>query len=274
MDDRPDDRVRFLRQLVDEAPGLVVLTRGPKHVYAYLNKAALASSAFHPEMIGKTLHEARPELVRQGYEALYDGVFRTGESFVGNDAHVARETANGKPDDRILRFSLTPWRDDEGKVSGVLANAIDVTEEAATRDLQQVLFRQTEELREAAESERRRLLQLLDVIPVGMVIYDRDGKVTAGNKARARIVGDPSRSFDIASSAAYLRLRHPDGRTYTMDELPISRALRGETIRGEKVLIDRVDGVHMVVLVSAAPMRDASGAIDSAVQFYQELDES
>lgn len=30
----------------------------------------------------------------------------------------------------------------------------------------------------------------------------------------------------------------------------------------------------MVVLVSAAPLRDSSGAIDSAVQCYQELDES
>ena len=106
------------------------------------------------------------------------------------------------------------------------------------------------------------------------MIYDRDGKVMAGNKARARIVGDPSRSTDIASSAAYLRLCHPDGRAYTIDELPISRALRGETIRGERVLIDRVDGVKMTVLLSAAPMRDPAGVIDGAVQFYQELDTS
>lgn len=269
-----DDRVRFLRQLFDDAPGLVVLTRGPKHVYEYLNKAAITSSGYRPDILGKTLREARPELVEQGYGEMYDGVYRTGQSFVGHDARLVRTTADGSRDERVLRYSLTPWRDEDGRVSGVLVNAVDMTDEAAAQDLQRELLRRTEQLRSEAEAERRRLDQLLEVIPVGMVIYDRDGKVTAGNKARARIVGDPSRSTDIASSAAYLRLCHPDGRAYTIDELPITRALRGETIRGERVLIDRVDGVKMTVLLSAAPMRDPSGAIDSAVQFYQELDES
>jgi len=90
-----DDRVRFLRQLFDDAPGLVVLTRGPKHVYEYLNKAAVASSAYRADIIGKTLREARPELVEQGYGDLYDGVYRTGTSFVGHDARLVRVTADG-----------------------------------------------------------------------------------------------------------------------------------------------------------------------------------
>ena len=267
-----DDRVRFLRELFDDAPGLVVLTRGPKHVYEYLNKAAIMSSGFRPDIIGKTLREARPELVEQGYGEMYDGVYRTGKSFVGHDARLVRTTADGSRDERILRYSLTPWRDEDGKVSGVLVNAVDMTDEVAARDLQRQLLEQTEQLRSEAEAERRRLLQLLDVIPVGMVIYDRDGTVTAGNKARAGIVGDPGQATDIARSAAYLRLHHPDGRAYTIDELPVTRALRGETVRGERILIDRVDGVKMTVLVSAAPMRDPSGVIDSAVQFYQEID--
>jgi PAS domain S-box-containing protein len=267
-----DPRVRFLRQLFDDAPVLVVLTRGPKHVYEYLNKAAITSSGYRPDIIGKTLREARPELVEQGYGEMYDGVYRTGASFVGHDARLVRTTANGSRDERILRYSLTPWRDEDGKVSGVLVNAVDMTDEVAARDMERQLLRRTEELRAEAEAERGRLHQLLDVIPVGMVIYDIDGKVSASNKARARIVGDPGQTSDIASSAAYLRLRHPDGRLYEIDELPVTRALRGETIRGERVLIDRMDGVKMSVLVSAAPMRDPSGTIDSAVQFYQEID--
>ena len=269
-----DDRVRFLRQLFDDAPGLVVLTRGPTHIYEYLNKSAIASSGYRPDIIGKTLREARPELVEQGYGEMYDGVYRTGTSFVGHDARVVRTTADGSQDERFLRYSLTPWRGEDGRVSGVLVNAVDMTDEVAARDLQRELLIRTEELRAQADSERSRLHQLLEVIPVGMVIYDRDGKVTAGNRARTRIVGDPSRSVDIASSAAYLRLCHSDGRPYTIDELPVTRALKGETVRGDRVIIDRVDGVKLTVLVSAAPMRDPSGVIDSAVQFYQEIDET
>lgn len=272
MFDPSDERARFLKQLFDDAPTLVILTRGPDHVYQYLNRAALSNAGgARAGLIGRTIRE-RPELVEQGYVELYDGVYRTGESFVGQEARIDLGGPAGSRSPHVFRFSLTPWRGDDGKVSGVLTNAIDITDEVAARELQQELVRQTEQLRAQAESERLRLLQLLDVIPVGMVIYDSNGKVTAGNRARARIVGDPSRSVDIASSAAYLRLQHHDGRPYTIDELPITRALRGETIRGEGIVIDRVDGVRFSVLVSAAPLRDATGAIDSAVQFYQELE--
>ena len=272
MSDVSTDRVRFLRQLFDDAPGLVVLTRGPKHVYEYVNKAASQSSGFRPDLIGRTLREGRPELVEQGYEALYDGVYRTGQSFVANEARIVRTGADGLRDERVLRYSLTPWRDDDGKVSGVLVNAIDITDEVAARELQQELLRETELLRAEAESERLRLDQLLDVIPVGMVIYDRDGKVIRGNQARARIVGDPSRSADVATSAAYLRPAHEDGRPWAIDELPATRALRGETVRGARLYIRRLDGVEMVVLTSAAPLHDVTGAVDGAVQFFQELD--
>lgn len=272
MSDDSTDRVRFLRQLFDDAPGLVVLTRGPKHVYEYVNKAASQSSGFRPDLIGRTLRESRPELVEQGYEALYDGVYRTGQSFVANDSRVVRTGADGVRDERVLRYSLTPWRDDDGKVSGVLINAIDITDEVAARELQQELIRQTELLRAEAESERLRLDQLLDVIPVGMVIYDRDGKVIRGNQARTRIIGDPSRSADVATSVAYLRPAHEDGRPWAIDELPATRALRGETVRGARLYIRRLDGVEMVVLTSAAPLHDVTGAVDGAVQFFQELD--
>ena len=264
--------MRFLRQLFDDAPAIVVLTRGPKHVYEYLNKAAINSSGYRTDILGRPLREARPELADQGYEALYDGVYRTGQSFAASDARVVRTTADGSRDERVLRFSLTPWRDDDGKVSGVLVNVIDITDEVAARDLQRELLRQTERLRAEAESERLRLDQLLDVIPVGMVIYDRVGKVVRGNQARTLIIGDPTRSPDVATSAAYLRPAHKDGRPWTLDELPAARALRGETVRGALLYIRTLDGVEKVVLTSAAPLHDVTGAIDGAVQFYQELE--
>lgn len=267
-----DERVQFLGQLFDDAPTLVALTRGPKHVYAYLNKAARRSFRFPADLIGRTLRDGRPELIEQGYEALYDGVYRTGESFVGHDARIESLAPDGSRVERVLRFSLSPWRGEDGRVSGVLGNAIDVTDEAAARELQRELLRQTELLRDRAEAERRRLSQLLDVIPVGMVIYDREGRVIRGNEARSLIIGDPARNSDVAASVAYLRPAHADGRAWDVDELPATRALRGETVRGALLYIRTLDGVEKTVLTSAAPLHDVTGAIDGAVQFFQELD--
>jgi len=268
-----DDRVRFLRELFEDAPGLVILTRGPDHVYEYLNRAARENSpGSRPDVIGRTLREARPDVAGQGYLELYDGVYRTGESFVAHEAHVVLAAADGSRVDRYFRFSLAPWRDDDGKISGVLGNAIDISDEVAARGLQQELLRQTERLRAAAEDERRRLAELLDAIPVGVVIYDRDGRVVSGNRARLQIIGEAGQAPDVPSAVTQLQPTHEDGRPFTIDELPIMRALRGETIRAERMRVRGHDGVEMLVLSSAAPLRDASGAIHSAVQFFQELD--
>ncbi len=266
------DRVKFLRELFDDAPGLVVLTRGPDHVYEYLNRAALAnSSGFRSDLIGQTLRDGRPDVAGQGYVELYDGVYRTGESFVAHEAHLVLKTANGARLDRVFRFSLAPWREDD-KISGVLANAIDITDEVAARGLQKELLRQTEELRAQAEAERRQLAQLLDVIPVGVVIYGRDGTVISGNRARLQIIGEAGQAPDVASAVVQLQPTHEDGRPFAVDDLPIVRALRGETVRAERLRVRGPDGVMVVVLSSAAPLRDATGAIHSAVQFFQELD--
>jgi PAS domain S-box-containing protein len=267
--------IRLLRQLFDDAPTFVVLTRGPDHVYEYLNPAALASlppGRSAADYLGHPLREVRPDLDAQGYGAVYDGVFRTGTSFVAQEARVTRSETNGRRTEVVLRFSLTPWRDDAGRVTGVLTNAMDITDQVAAREVQQELIRQSEELRAAAEAERLRLAQLLEVIPVGVVIYDRDGRVTMANEFRVRIVGDVSATADVATSAAHLDPRHDDGTPFALDDLPVMRALRGETVIGTRMHITRRDGVPVIVLTSAAPLRDASGAIHSAVQFFQELD--
>jgi len=267
------DRVRFLRELFDDAPTLVMLTRGPDHVYEYLNRAALANaSGSRSDLIGRSLRESRRELASQGYVELYDGVYRTGESFVANEARVGLNAPDGSRIERIFRFSLTPWRDADGKISGVLGNAIDITDEVEARAIQRELLRQTEELRAEADEERRRLAQLLDVIPVGVVIYGRDGAIISGNRARLQIIGEASQAVDVASSVAYLQPTHEDGRPFAVDDLPIMRALRGETVRAERLRVRGHDGADVIVLSSAAPLRDATGAIHSAVQFFQELD--
>ena len=273
MTDSPNERVRSLRELFDDAPVMVTLTRGPDHVYEYLNRSALENaSGARSDLIGRSIRASRPELVANGYLELYDGVFRTGKSFVANEAHVPLKGADGARIDRVYRFSLTPWRDSDGRIGGVLGNAVDITDEVAARSLQRELLRQTEELRAEAEEERRRLAQLIDVIPVGVVIYGRDGAVLMGNRARQRIIGEAGKATDVRTSVAYLQPVRADGRPFELDDLPVMRALRGETVRAERMRVRVHGGAEVVVLTSAAPLRDANGEIHSAVQFFQELD--
>lgn len=91
--DTSTDRVRFLREVFDDAPAMVTLTRGPDHVYEYLNRAALEnSSGSRSDVIGRSLRASRPELVADGYVELYDGVYRTGKRLNGCAFVVMMET--------------------------------------------------------------------------------------------------------------------------------------------------------------------------------------
>ena len=271
--ERTTDRVRFLRELFDDAPTMVILTRGPDHVYEYLNRAALEnSSGGRTDLIGRSLRESRPDVADQGYLAIYDGVYRTGQSFTAREARVTLRASDGSRLERVFRFSLTPWRDEDGRINGVLGNAIDVTDEVEARAVQRELLLQTEQLRAEAEQERSSLEQLIEAVPAGVVIYGRDGKVIRGNRARSEILGEAGHARDIGASVASLQPMREDGRPLPVEDLPVSRALRGETVRGERMRIRGHDGAEIVVLVSAAPLRDATGAIHSVVQFFQELD--
>jgi K+-sensing histidine kinase KdpD len=55
------------------------------------------------------------------------------------------------------------------------------------------------------------------------------------------------------------------------DLRPGARALAGETVNNQQVILERLDGSQLPVLAQASPLRDASGAIGRAVVVYQDV---
>jgi len=69
-------------------------------------------------------------------------------------------------------------------------------------------------------------------------------------------------------------MRHPDGRPFTREELPIVRALAGETIaQQEQVLVHPITGREVFLLTSAAPIRGSDGEILGAVAVARDVTE-
>ena len=114
----------------------------------------------------------------------------------------------------------------------------------------------------------------------GVVACDAEGNfVTLNRRARESVVdGIPRPSFPkhlpMDKWAAHFRL-HPRGsaRLLTTDELPLVRALRGETVR-DMVLETRGEGGARAVLnVSGGPVLDDRGEIQGAVVVIQDITE-
>ena len=100
------------------APFMVSVTRGPEHVYSFVNGVS-ARVAGRDDLVGKAVTEAYPELDLTFREAL-DRVYRTGEpwSIAGAPARFAHP--DGTHRDTRLNLMFQPVRGRDGAVEGIL----------------------------------------------------------------------------------------------------------------------------------------------------------
>lgn len=133
-------------------------------------------------------------------------------------------------------------------------------------------------LQEQVEEARRRASQLetiIESIADGVFLCDKEGRIIDVNKAGLRLIGLSKKEetlLPLVDYLALLRLRHPDGRPIAMEELALSRALRGETIRGyEEIARHPQTKRDIYLLVSAAPVRDAEGNVIGAVEVISDI---
>lgn len=115
----------------EQTPALVALLREPGHRFDYVNPAY---QAFFPmPLVGLEVAEAAPELVAQGFGALLDRVFQTGESYLGAEVPFTPVAAPGEaPQERYFNFTYQAYREND-QVAGVSIFAFEVTEQVRAR---------------------------------------------------------------------------------------------------------------------------------------------
>ena len=118
-----------LAQLFEQAPSFMTVLRGPEHRFELANPAYLELVG-NRALIGKTVAEALPETVEQGYIELLDQVFATGQAFVARSARYTQSPKQPGSRERFLDFVYQPIKDDAGQVTGIFVEGADVTERA------------------------------------------------------------------------------------------------------------------------------------------------
>jgi PAS domain S-box-containing protein len=116
-----------LDDLFQRSPSLMCILSGPDHVFERANDRYLEIVG-HRDIIGKPLREALPEVVDQGFLALLDTVYQTGEAYVGTDARVLLQQRPGESaDERYVDFVYQALRAPDGEVTGIFVQGIDGT---------------------------------------------------------------------------------------------------------------------------------------------------
>ena len=155
-----------LEALIAQAPALIASLTGPRHV------VELANSNFRQlfgnrEMAGKPYAEVMPELVDQQFIDLLDQVYRTGETYYGQEAPAYIDRHNtGATELLYFNFIYQATRDAAGQVSGVLIFASEVTEQVLARQERDALQVQLLATAQRRAREREELYQVFEQAPV------------------------------------------------------------------------------------------------------------
>ena len=121
------ERTRLLN-IVQQAPVLFAVLDGPQHRFTMAN-ATFLKVVSNRDMVGRTVAEALPEAVEQGYVKMLDRVFSTGEPFLAQGARFSIVPVGGQqPEDRTLDFVYQPLREEDGRVSGIIVIGVDITD--------------------------------------------------------------------------------------------------------------------------------------------------
>jgi PAS domain S-box-containing protein len=119
------------RSLFEQAPGFVIIMRGPEHVVEFVNREhrRLFDSDTWP---GKPIRVAFPDLAGQGFFEMLDAVYATGVTQKAHNAPVRyRQPETGEAKTRYLDFIYAPFFDGDGRMSGVFCEGFDVTDRVA-----------------------------------------------------------------------------------------------------------------------------------------------
>lgn len=121
--------------------------------------------------------------------------------------------------------------------------------------------------------ERARFEAILAQMPQGVLVADVDsGRISLVNTQMERILGGPLVP-GVPLAVLEVPSFRPDGQPVNASEMPLARALRGETVHSEEFEIERKDGSRAVVQESAAPVLNRTGQVVAAVLTVDDLSE-
>ena len=152
----------LLRQVLRETPAGLASSAGPEHRLVYFN-ARFQVDAGGRAQVGQPIADCVPELASQGFVAVLDEVYRSGQSFTQNEMPInVLDPVTNRLEPYYYDFTFQALRDARGQVAGLVAFTVDVTAQVRGRLAAEQALSQQREFYET----------LLREAPAGIVAFD------------------------------------------------------------------------------------------------------
>ncbi|RZK55563.1 MAG: hypothetical protein EOO59_10465, partial [Hymenobacter sp.] len=124
---------QHLQQILGQVPAAVATLAGPEHRHTFFNDP-YQRLVSHRAYLGLPVAEVLPEAVEQGFVALLDAVYATGQPHIGLETLVyLHNQAANQFERRYVDFMYQPLLTAEGQTHGILAFMLDVTDRVLNR---------------------------------------------------------------------------------------------------------------------------------------------
>ncbi len=128
------------------------------------------------------------------------------------------------------------------------------------------------------ETERSRMSEVIEAMPIGVGIVDANGRVVLGNAVMKRLNGPVIQSMSAAPRGEWIAY-DAFGNRLQPEDFPIHRALRhGQTtLPGVEFLFRDIDGRETWYRVGGVPLRwedgpETGGAVEEALAIFLDID--
>lgn len=250
-----DSKQRWLQAVIEHVPvGVILVVPGEgvyvnhrtEELFGMKIERAAGSAQYAPRLL---YPDGTPIPAEQMVSAR---VLRTGETILGTEFLIERPDGERCP----MLGSAAPIRSSEGKIVGAVGMFQDISER----------MRAEERIR----ASERLLNGIFEILPVGLWVADQAGRIVRKNPAGNRLWDGVVQ--EEGPGPCTPRGWWTDGKPIAPTEWPLARALgKGETTIDELIRIKYPDGTQKIVLNSALPLCDESGALSGAVVVGQDI---
>ncbi|MDH5488255.1 MAG: PAS domain S-box protein, partial [Gammaproteobacteria bacterium] len=234
----------------------VIIVLSPDHRILEFNpEAERVYGRRREEVLGENfIEQLIPRELRKSVEADLQDV-ATGKETRGFEIEIT--IADGSRRSMIWNFSRL--HDNAGQFIGIVAIGNDISDYRSAVD---------------ALSDKQRLLSnVLEALPVGVWIADREGKIISSNPA-GQAIWAGSRYVGVEQSGEFKGWWANTGKPIAADEWALARAItKGETSVNELIEIQCFDGTRKTLLNSALTIHDADGKLEGAILVNQDVTE-
>lgn len=220
----------------------------------YLDETAKKIFSLEDDSLGGT-YKPWDSLVHPDDQSVIDTFHQAADSKIGCTLEYRVVCADGTV--KHVRKTGMVVKDQSGSPVRMVGSIWDITER--------------KHIEQALEASERQLNKIFDLLPVGLWVADKEGRIVRANPAGERIWEGKLKSAD-----AVTKIRHyPTGKRLKQGEWAFAKTLtKGETIHEEMLEIETLSGGRRVIINSTAPVTDENGQIQAAIMINRDVTEN